>query len=313
MPTFPESPDLSRDNAVNQILASIAMEELGLSHIINAEGEKLQFALGTLDGITGPNAEIEDILNANDSAQKLMSSVSQNQMFLRSKMMNALASSNMRGATGATGAIGPQGPPGTPGPAGATGPDGDTGPDGPMGPAGVAGAMGPAGAAGKTGPTGPAGNAGPAGDEGPAGPDGNTGATGSTISSTVGCAVAGSAIINLIANQAKTISLPNHIVANKIGFDSTKFIISQSGTYRVSYSINLNDACVFQSQILKNSSIPVLGTAMMPKAATKSFSGETITVLSRSDTIELSLFSTTSIDPVLVPGNGATLMLERLQ
>ncbi len=43
MPSFPKNdPAIQREDAVNQILSSIAMEELGLSHILNAEGEKLQ-------------------------------------------------------------------------------------------------------------------------------------------------------------------------------------------------------------------------------------------------------------------------------
>lgn len=55
LPSFPVvNPPIEREDAVNQILSSIAMEELGLSHILNAEGEKLQYILGTLPGLSGP-------------------------------------------------------------------------------------------------------------------------------------------------------------------------------------------------------------------------------------------------------------------
>ena len=49
MPTLIDAiPNVGREDAINQILATIAMEELSLSHILNAEGEKIQFAVGTL-------------------------------------------------------------------------------------------------------------------------------------------------------------------------------------------------------------------------------------------------------------------------
>ena len=39
LPSFPNvDPAIQREDAVNQILSSIAMEELGMSHILNAEG-----------------------------------------------------------------------------------------------------------------------------------------------------------------------------------------------------------------------------------------------------------------------------------
>ena len=47
LPSFPNvDPPVQREDAVNQILSSIAMEELGMSHILNAEGEKLQYKIG---------------------------------------------------------------------------------------------------------------------------------------------------------------------------------------------------------------------------------------------------------------------------
>ncbi len=136
-PSFPPvSPPITRDDAINQILSSIALEELGLSHILNTEGEKLQNILGTLPGISGPPATISDVLAANESVRAMLDSAAQNQLFFKTKMQNALASSEMQGATGATGATGAAGPAGGPtgpiGPAGATGPVGATGPTGPF-------------------------------------------------------------------------------------------------------------------------------------------------------------------------------------
>ncbi len=69
MPSFPVvDPPIDREGAVNQILSSIAMEELGLSHILNAEGEKLQYILGTLPGLSGPPATVSDVLAANTAS-----------------------------------------------------------------------------------------------------------------------------------------------------------------------------------------------------------------------------------------------------
>ncbi len=101
-PTFPDLPDpITREDAISLILTSIAMEELGLSHIINAEGEKIQFALGTIPGVTAPPATIEDILAINESVGDVLSNITQYQMFLNSSVM--------QGPTGATGPTGAQG------------------------------------------------------------------------------------------------------------------------------------------------------------------------------------------------------------
>ncbi|SFX30094.1 hypothetical protein SAMN04487866_10410, partial [Thermoactinomyces sp. DSM 45891] len=52
IPNISPNISITREDAVNLLLSSIALEELGLSHIINAEGEKLQYVLGTLPGVS---------------------------------------------------------------------------------------------------------------------------------------------------------------------------------------------------------------------------------------------------------------------
>lgn len=91
MPSFPPNgADMTREEALTMIIASIAMEELALSHILNAEGEKLQFILGTLPGTTGPCACSQDVLAVNKSVTALVEAVSQNQMLLKNKLDRVL-------------------------------------------------------------------------------------------------------------------------------------------------------------------------------------------------------------------------------
>ena len=202
-PTFPSiSPPLTRAEVINMILSSIAMEELGMSHILNAEGEKLQFILGTIPGLAGDAATIDEVLDANQSVHDVLDSSVQNQLLLNAKMIAALGAPVIPGPTGPIGATGPTGPAtgaagaagatGSTGPTGITGglgpagPDGITGPAGAIGPMGATGANGPTGATGATGvtgttgPAGATGNTGPIGPTGPEGPAGTTGANGPT-------------------------------------------------------------------------------------------------------------------------------------
>ena len=58
---------MTREEALTMIIASIVMEELALSHILNAEGEKLQYILGTL-----PCARPQDVLAVNKSVTALV-------------------------------------------------------------------------------------------------------------------------------------------------------------------------------------------------------------------------------------------------
>ncbi len=150
IPNITPNITITRDDALNLLLASIAIEELGLGHIINAEAEKIQYAVGTLPGLSVP-ATLNELLQVNSSVQTTMQGLIKKELLLQSKLENILSASSAAGQTGATGA---------------TGSTGATGPSGATGATGLTGATGPSGATGATGPT---------------GATGATGATGSTV------------------------------------------------------------------------------------------------------------------------------------
>lgn len=91
MPSFPPcGADMTKDKALAMIVASIAMEELALSHILNAESEKLRYVLGTLPGGPEGRADNQEILAVNKSVTELLNAVMRNQMLLKEKLETAL-------------------------------------------------------------------------------------------------------------------------------------------------------------------------------------------------------------------------------
>ncbi|MCI8328796.1 MAG: hypothetical protein HFG02_04050 [Oscillibacter sp.] len=88
MPSFPPNgAAMTREEALTMIIASIAMEELALSHILNAEGEKLQYILKA--GATSC-ASPQDVLAVNKSVTALLEAVVHNQMLLKGKLERVL-------------------------------------------------------------------------------------------------------------------------------------------------------------------------------------------------------------------------------
>ena len=164
---------LSREEVLNLLIFSIAMEELSLSHIMNAEGEKLQYVLGTIPGLTPSAATISDVLAVNESIQLTLEGVTEVEELLFAKLEEALNTPTMVGPTGPTGPTGPAG-----GPKGSTGPTGPMGVTGPQGVTGSTGMTGPMGVTGLQGATGPTGMTGPMGVTGPRGVTGSRGSTG---------------------------------------------------------------------------------------------------------------------------------------
>ena len=86
MPSFPkDGANMSREQALTLIIASIAMEERALGHIIEAEGDKLRHVLGRCACATP-----EEILKVNNSAARLLEAAAENQRNLRCKLAIAL-------------------------------------------------------------------------------------------------------------------------------------------------------------------------------------------------------------------------------
>lgn len=80
IPNITPQISLDREEVINMLLSSIAMEEIGLSHIINAEGEKLQHFLRC------EHATLCDYLEINNSINKMLQTVVSSQILLQFKL-----------------------------------------------------------------------------------------------------------------------------------------------------------------------------------------------------------------------------------
>ncbi|MFB5674128.1 hypothetical protein ACE3NQ_01460 [Paenibacillus terreus] len=94
LPNITPTIDITRKDAITLIIASIAMEELGLSHILNAEGEKLQYVLGTLPGVSAPAVTLSDLLAVNDSIRKTLKVTTNKDWVLKQKLETAICASD---------------------------------------------------------------------------------------------------------------------------------------------------------------------------------------------------------------------------
>ena len=70
----------TREQAITDIIQSIALQETALSHILNAEGEKMQAI------IAAPNVTPEQLLALNKSVEMLINSVTRLEMMLQAKL-----------------------------------------------------------------------------------------------------------------------------------------------------------------------------------------------------------------------------------
>ncbi len=90
-PNFPPiDPTLTHGEALSVLLTTIALEELGLSHLLNAEGEKIQFIPGTFADCGDDCPCAQDVQRSNQSVRELLASAIQYQLLLKGKRDNVL-------------------------------------------------------------------------------------------------------------------------------------------------------------------------------------------------------------------------------
>ena len=222
------------------------------------------------------------------------------------------------GADGADGATGPTGPTGADGADGATGSTGPTGADGATGPTGPTGADGADGATGPTGPTGadgadgatgPTGPTGPTGADGAAGADGATGPTGPTPTQTSFFAFqdTGTYTLELLTNGGTPVDLNTEVSSPDITpiAGDTQFQVAESGTYLVSYSVDVTvDNPPLGAAI--SAGAPPTPTVYQP-SITDSASGEDLLSASLTCLIQLTAGDVISLILFGATGNIATL------
>lgn len=94
--SFPNIPndigeiDLTKEQSINLLLASIGFEELGLSHIINSEAEKIQHVLFNM------RPTFDELICINNSVTQTMNEVAKNEFILKTKLENVIELSGFK-------------------------------------------------------------------------------------------------------------------------------------------------------------------------------------------------------------------------
>lgn len=283
MPTFPKNdPPLTREGSLNEIISSIAAEELSLSHLLNVEGEKLQYVLGTMPGLDEA-ASLDEVMQVNKSVKDTLSGIMEQQMALTSKLGAVLKAPTLPGPEGPMGAEGPEGPEG---PA-----EGEAGPDGPDG---------PDGAEGPAGPTGPTGAPGP-----------NPTAIAAYAANTRGNSI-GLGDDDFIGFSDVSVVCPELFLGDSSSMLGGKsvFCPQKAGTYQISYRVTLSVPSVqpVGTRLLISSADDYEGV-IAPTVGARQFECTITLALPERTTIELQAYSTTPS----IPGAGGLPALDSVQ
>lgn len=70
----------TREQAISDLIESVALQDAALSHILNAEGEKIQAIVAT------ENVSYDQLMSLNSSVTKLLSSVARLETVFHSKL-----------------------------------------------------------------------------------------------------------------------------------------------------------------------------------------------------------------------------------
>ncbi len=97
IPPIPQIPVIPVENALSLVLVSIALEEIGLSHIINAEGEKIQAVVIRED--TTP----ADLIAVNESVERTLRTVIKSQIITEFKLQEVIEALNGHDCKGGKG------------------------------------------------------------------------------------------------------------------------------------------------------------------------------------------------------------------
>lgn len=71
---------IDREDAITDIIQSIALEETALSHILNAEGEKIQAAVAMKE------VSIDELIKINSSVESMVHAVTKLEAVLQNKL-----------------------------------------------------------------------------------------------------------------------------------------------------------------------------------------------------------------------------------
>jgi hypothetical protein len=70
----------TREQAITDIISSVALQEAALAHILNAEGEKMQAIIAM------PDVTPDQLLDLNRSVSQMVSAITRLEMTLQSKL-----------------------------------------------------------------------------------------------------------------------------------------------------------------------------------------------------------------------------------